>query len=298
MEEKKPFSWAILSSFILKILALVFMTIDHVGAMLEMYGIGPLALTDAFRYIGRLALPLFCFMIAEGMKHTKKPGQYFLRLGIIGTAISIAMVVIEYAPIFDGMSLRRDGNIFMDLLLGALAIYLLSNKKWYLKILTIFPVAFSVLSFIVTSIEEGENILIHWFPFFLRMQYHCYSMAMIILFYLVKYPVKWFLQTYSTNSGIPVESLEGTNVERYSANIFSTLVVVVTTLSFFLIQTAMPQDYVFWDWGFQNFAMIGGAFLLLYSGKRGYNAKWFQYGCYLYYPLHLILIYVIGMLIF
>ena len=298
MEEKRSINWAVLSGFIIKIIAIVAMTIDHIGAMLEMYGVVDVIVSDVFRYIGRLAMPLFCFLLAEGIFHTKKPGQYFLRLGIMGTAITIAMVTVEYAPFFEGVSLRNDGNIFVDLLLGAIAIYLLSNKKWYIKILAIVPVAISIMSFVVVSIEEGQNILIHWFPFFLRMQYHCYSMALILLFYLMRYPTKWFLQTYSNNSGIPVEALEGTNVERYALNIFSTLALVVTTMGFYLIALATPGVYVFWDWRIQPFAMVAGAFLLIYSGQRGYNAKWFKYGCYLYYPLHLILIYVIGMLIF
>ena len=33
--------------------------------------------------------------------------------------------------------------------------------------------------------------------------------------------------------------------------------------------------------------------ILFYSGKRGYNAKWFQYGAYIYFPAHLIIIYLI-----
>jgi len=39
--------------------------------------------------------------------------------------------------------------------------------------------------------------------------------------------------------------------------------------------------------------MISGALILLYNGRRGYNAKWFQYGSYLYYPLHIVALIVI-----
>ena len=37
----------------------------------------------------------------------------------------------------------------------------------------------------------------------------------------------------------------------------------------------------------QWFAIVPGLLLLLYNGKRGYNAKWFEYGGYIFYPLHL-----------
>ena len=285
------------TSFILKILAIVFMTIDHVGVILEM-NVGSnywLALT--FRGIGRLALPLFCFMITEGVLHTKNFSKYMLRLGIIGTLVLIAMIGIEYLPIFDGMSMRNDGNIFIDLILGALCVYLLNKKEWYYKLLSIAPFAISLLSFIVTCIEYGDVILIHWYPFFLRGQYHFYAVTLMIGFYAAHIFSNMFLKKYSDNSGIPVESLKDTVIERRSLNIFFFGVSTIVTLGYFILSLIMNYDYVYWDNGLQNFAIISGAFLLLYNGKRGYNAKWFQYGCYLYYPIHLLVIYGLGMLI-
>lgn len=44
------------------------------------------------RVIGRLAFPIYCFLITEGIAHTGSPGRYFLRLGI--------MAVIS-EPIYD-----------------------------------------------------------------------------------------------------------------------------------------------------------------------------------------------------
>ena len=296
-EENKPINWACLSSFILKIIALVTMTIDHVGFILQMNVGGNYVPAVIMRYVGRIALPLFCFMIAEGVIHSRKPSRYLLRLGIMATIISIAMIVVEYAPIFEGFSLRTYGNIYIDLILGALSIYLLRCKKWYLKALAILPVGVAVLSFIVTCLENTGTIIIHWYPYFLRGQLGIYTVAMIVGFYLIRYLKDIFLQSYSEKSGIPVESLEGTNVERYTLNIFSFGVVTILTVALFIVSLLIPQDYVYWQQGIQNAAIIGGAFLLLYSGKRGYNAKWFQYGSYLYYPIHLLVIFGIGLLL-
>ena len=296
-EETKTINWACLSSFILKIIALVTMTIDHVGFILQMNVGGNYVPAIIMRYVGRIALPLFCFMIAEGAVHSKKPGNYLLRLGIMGTIISTAMIVVEYAPIFDGFSIRGYGNIYVDLILGASAILLLRSKKWYLKILVIIPIAVAVLSFVVTCLENTGTILIHWYPYFLRGQLGIYAVGMIIGFYVIRYLKDIFLQSYSEKSGIPVESLEGTNVERYALNIFSFGVVTILTVVLFVVSLVIPQDIIFWQRGIQNAAIIGGAFLLLYSGKRGYNAKWFQYGSYLYYPIHLLVIFGIGLLL-
>ena len=57
----------------LKIIALIAMTIDHIG-----YILFPGAMI--FRYIGRLAMPIFAWMIAEGCQYTKNRTRYFLTL--------------------------------------------------------------------------------------------------------------------------------------------------------------------------------------------------------------------------
>lgn len=295
--EKERKSFLVFSSFILKIIALATMTIDHIGWVIGDNIGSNFWLVTACRIIGRIALPLFCFMIAEGMIHTKKPGNYFLRLGIMATLIAGVLIFVEYVPLFEGLSLRNEGNIFVDLLLGALAIYALKQKEWYFKILSIIPLGISILAFIVMGEEASKNMLIHWFPFFLRPQYQFFSVGMIILYYLAYILKDAFVQQYSNNSGIPVESLKGTSVEQFSYNLFAFGATVFMTIGYYLLTFVLPAPYVFWIPEIQNAAMIAGALLLLYNGKRGYNAKWFQYGSYLYYPIHLLLIFGIGALI-
>ena len=67
----------ILSGNTLKILAAIFMVIDHVGLMFFPTRI-------IFRIIGRLAFPIFAFMIAEGAKYTKNRTKYFLQMFGLG----------------------------------------------------------------------------------------------------------------------------------------------------------------------------------------------------------------------
>ena len=57
-----------LNSNQLKILAMLFMTVDHIGAFL-------LPQYEILRYIGRLAMPIFAFMIAEGCTHRRQCGD-------------------------------------------------------------------------------------------------------------------------------------------------------------------------------------------------------------------------------
>ena len=67
----------------LKILAAIFMTVDHVGLVLF-----PSQLI--FRIIGRLAFPIFAYMIAEGCHYTKNYGRY---LGTMAAVAAVCQVV-------------------------------------------------------------------------------------------------------------------------------------------------------------------------------------------------------------
>jgi len=73
----------------LKLLALITMTVDHVGAYL---------LPDILwlRIIGRLAFPIYAFMIAEGCRHTHNMARY---LGAVAGMAALCQAVLY---LFDG----------------------------------------------------------------------------------------------------------------------------------------------------------------------------------------------------
>lgn len=70
MEQRK---WAGLTGNQLKILAMIAMTCDHVG--LQLFPQYPI-----LRLIGRLALPIYAYMVAEGCRHTRDRKKYLLRM--------------------------------------------------------------------------------------------------------------------------------------------------------------------------------------------------------------------------
>ena len=289
--------YTFLSGFWLKIIAFITMTFDHVGWLLEENIDANYFLVQPFRTIGRLALPLFCFMIVEGVIHTKHFGKYMLRLGIMGTIVAITLIVLEYSSLFPGISnVRYEGNIFVDLILGALAVYLLKRKEPWLKALSVLPVIVSILSFVANCLEN-TGTLIDWFPFFLRMQYDWFSTLLCVGFYFAYILKDWSLKYHESLTGLDKEYLEGTFLERNLTNVYAAGMLIVCAMLLFLSSFMLATKYVYWDVGVQNTAMFSGAFILLYNGKRGYNAKWFEYGCYLYYPLHLLVIFGIGMLV-
>jgi len=70
----------------LKILALIFMTADHIGYML-------LPRMIFLRCIGRLAMPVFAWMIAEGCRYTKNRTRYFLTVFAVGLLCQFVYLV-------------------------------------------------------------------------------------------------------------------------------------------------------------------------------------------------------------
>ena len=107
-----------LSAFELKILACLFMLIDHIGVVLfPQY--------EWMRIVGRLSYPLFAFCIAEGCRYTKNKLRRFLSVFVLGVICEIAFVVTQ------GMYI---GNILLTFSISILLIYLLQYaKKKYLE---------------------------------------------------------------------------------------------------------------------------------------------------------------------
>lgn len=99
-----------MSNFILKIIAVITMFIDHLGYTI--YG-----KFSYFNYIGRLAFPIFAFGISEGYIHTKSKKDYLMRLFIFAIISQVPFILFR-SMFTNGFAL----NIFFTLLIGLIAI--------------------------------------------------------------------------------------------------------------------------------------------------------------------------------
>lgn len=116
-----------ISGFTLKIIAIISMLIDHSAVVFLEPLIFLKGNTDHSLYIqysilrgiGRIAFPIFCFLLVEGFIHTKNVKKYALRLLIFAL---ISEIPFDLA-LLQGMLDFNHQNVFFTLFFGLLCIW-------------------------------------------------------------------------------------------------------------------------------------------------------------------------------
>ena len=103
-----------MTSFTLKLIAIITMFIDHFG-----YAI--MGQFSFFNLFGRLAFPIFAFQISEGFIHTKSVKKYFFRLIIFALISQIPFSLFTYYIVHANPYTL---NVFFTLIFGLTSIYL------------------------------------------------------------------------------------------------------------------------------------------------------------------------------
>jgi hypothetical protein len=80
-----------MSGFALKIIALVIMTIDHVGAVFEDVLRSDIQLI--LRSIGRVSFPIYAFNVGIGLQKTKDLNKFIIRLGVFAALTHIPYMI-------------------------------------------------------------------------------------------------------------------------------------------------------------------------------------------------------------
>lgn len=154
MQEKKGF----LDNFTLKLIAIITMTIDHIGYIFLANSGNNYLISRA---IGRIAFPIFCFLIVEGFHHTKSPINYLIRLLLFALISEVPFDLAFFNNIFD----PAHQNVFFTLAIGLACLFCLEEmktKRWFSILLVIL---FAVSYFIHCDYGPGGVLLICTFYF-------------------------------------------------------------------------------------------------------------------------------------
>ena len=149
--------YRVLSGSALKTIALVTMIIDHVGLYLlskasfadvPLFSIGSISVTVYWicRKIGRIAFPVYVFLLSEGFIHTHDKIKYGRNLLLFALISEIPWNLVHSGKVL----LPSSQNVFFTLFLGFLALYFceLYREQGNIKHLACLIVVFAVSYFL------------------------------------------------------------------------------------------------------------------------------------------------------
>ena len=215
----------------LKLIACVTMLADHVGAVLFH--------STALRLIGRISFPIYCFLLTEGVCHTRNKRRYGERL-LIGALLA----EIPFDLLFFGSWYWGKQSVMLTLLLGYL--YCVATQALPTlghRILLLLPFA--------------------WLGELMKVDYGGWGIIMIGMFFLSK--------------DLPQNRLQHTLWLLVITSLVSKATVMIGPLQ-------VPM---------QLFAMGAMAPILAYDGRKRTTNAWVQRGFYLFYPAHLLVLYLV-----
>ena len=233
----------------LKITATLTMLIDHIGAVLvyaaylQAWDAGNYAVSNslvpvyqAMRIIGRIAFPIYCFLLVEGFHHTRDVKKYMKRL-----AVGMLLSEIPFDLAFSGYIDWESSSVMVTLLLGCGMMVCMERLKGWRKYAVIAPFF----------------LLAEW----LRTDYAGNGIAIIVMLYLTR--------------GIPHEKLWRTA---------GFLVLLWFGASVQIGSLEIPMEL---------FGLIALIPIFAYDGRKLTGSKWIQWGFYLFYPVHLLVLWAL-----
>ena len=217
----------------IKIIAVVSMTIDHIGgAFFPQY--------PAFRWIGSIAFPLFCYCLTIGMMYTGDIKKYLFRLGAFAVISQPFWILAFNSDDITGNIFNL--NIFFTLIVSLLGACGFKERKWWLFILAL--ILLNVINF----------------------DYAMTGLILILIFYLCRNK-PWLGAVVYTLTYLP--ALNGNMADPLALKIGGHAI------------------------GFEIFALLALPFIYIQTNSGLKIPKWFFY---IYYPVHLFAIYLIGIL--
>lgn len=247
-----------MSALVLKLIAMAMMFVDHLFAScidpygLDIWGISRIAVpgtgTTLYwlgRMAGRIAFPIFCFQIAEGVRYTRSPKKYLLRLGLLAV---ISEIPFDLALHDFQIANWHYQNVFLTLLFGMMIVIFMRviQEDWKYLVWPLLVAGYGWLAAEVFHTDYGWS-----------------GVACIAVMGLMNEPWERVFKPYTPA------------VQQMLRVIFSALGIFV----------------LYYKNSFEVYAFAALIPIALYNGRKGYSNKRLQYGFYLFYPLHLLLLY-------
>lgn len=267
----------------LKLIALFFMLIDHIGAVI-FTGVPEL------RILGRIAFPIYCWCMVVGFHYTRSVPKYLLRilavgllsqplyaiamnhLGMTEKAFGDLLVRLPREPAQIGAVLRaifNRPNIFLTLLLGLLGLWGIREKKYCSQFWA--PVLVVALATFLNADYGWKGVL------FILFLYACRSSRPAIAAMMISFFLFWGTTYRLTSSlfGIPIDlDALPNHLNREGLSVLGSLVkALLTPVSSFLRM--------------ETYALLSLPLILIRFRKRLRLPVWVSYGLY---PAHLLLI--------
>ncbi len=248
-----------ISSDTLRLLATVFMLADHLWASVIP---GNRWLTD----IGRLAFPIYAFMISEGYIHTSDSKKYLKRLLFFAFVSEIPFNLFYSGSVIDPFN----QNVLFTFVWGLLAIMQIDKIKRnvFLKsekpAIVLQPVIKALL--MIALISFGAK--------FTFTDYKFSGYLTVVMFYIFRgFPFAWLCQ---------LVGMVYLNWIWFKGEIL--------LIEFFGRVLEIPN---------QAYAVFALVFIWMYNGKKKKSAKTgiSRYGFYLFYPAHMLVLYFIQQII-
>ena len=239
----------IINNNTLKIIAMILMLLDHLWGTI-------IPGNQWMTLIGRMAFPIFAFLIVEGFFHTSDLKKYMKRLFIFGLISEIPFNLIYTGSII----FPFHQNVMFTLLLGLLIINeidkLKNTKEIKKKIIPILKIFLFLIISIIGFVDYGVT-----------------GVLTIVVFYLFRgFKLAWIGQLISLIL-LYIVFFEGQSV----------------ILNIFNHEYFLPL---------QSIGILSLIFIWLYNGEKGKNNKLIKYLFYSFYPVHMLVIYLIYYFIF
>lgn len=247
----------ILGGNVIKLFAALFMTIDHIGVIFFPY-------MKIFRIIGRISMPLFAFLLAEGCRYTGDRTKHFALLFILACVCQAVYFVVSPDEIYLSILFTFSLSTILIYSLQNFKRALLSEQRDIFKTV-LFGFLFVALVSAVWTLCSVTRVDGKSF----RLDYGFWG-CMLAVF-------------------VSLPDFRGINLPEKAKFIDSHGMRIVCFSVGLLLLCLSVGSRIQW------FSFISLVFLLPYSGKKGKpNIKYFFY---IFYPLHLAVLYGISLLI-